>query len=330
MRHAWVNAALLVLVPATFATGLYGLMRDDARGAWLVGAHGVLALAIVLALAAKARVVAAALRRRGPTVFALLGALLLVVLGTGLAWILLGPQAVAGISVINWHAFAAVALVVPFLLHVRARRGGLAAPGAHDRRAFLRLAGLTGGGLLLYAVDARFGRRRRFTGSYETGSFSGSFPEVRWLLDDPAPLDPAAYRLAVGGAAARTLRLSLDDLRARSTATRTVTLDCTGGWYSAQVWRGVPLDALLREAGARPHVASVEVHGVTGYARRFAIADAGSLLLALDVAGGPLSHGHGSPLRLVAPGHRGYDWVKWVTEVRLLEADPHLELPLPV
>ena len=117
-----MNTALLALVPATFATGLYGLMRGDARGAWLIGAHGVLAFAVVLALAAKARVIAAALRRRGPTAFLLLGALLAVVLGSGLAWILAGPHALAGISVIDWHAFAAVALVAPFLLHVRARR----------------------------------------------------------------------------------------------------------------------------------------------------------------------------------------------------------------
>jgi DMSO/TMAO reductase YedYZ molybdopterin-dependent catalytic subunit len=325
-----VNVALLALVPATFATGLYGLMRGDARGAFLVAAHGVLALAICLALGAKARVVAAALRRRGATWSLLPAALLLLVLGTGLAWVLAGPHAVAGLSVITWHAFAATALVVPFGLHVAARRRRLRAPGTHDRRAFLRLAGLTAGGLALYALDARLGRRRRFTGSYETGSFTGAFPQTAWLVDDPAPLDQAAYRLAVDGAVARPLALSLGELRARASAARTVTLDCTGGWYSTQVWRGVPLAALLAEAGAGGAVESIEVHGVTGYARRFPRDVAAGLLLALDVAGGPLTHGHGGPLRLVAPGHRGYDWVKWVTAVRVLEADAHLEPPLPL
>jgi DMSO/TMAO reductase YedYZ molybdopterin-dependent catalytic subunit len=330
VRHAWVNAALLALVPATFATGLYGLMRGDGRGAVVVGAHGVLALAILLALGAKARIVAAVVRRRGATWSLALAALLLVVLGTGLAWILTGPHAVAGLSVITWHAFAATALVVPFCVHVAVRRRRLRAPASHDRRAFLRLAGLTAGGLALYAADARFGRRRRFTGSYETGSFTGAFPETAWLVDDPAPLDAATYRLAVDGAVARPLRLSLGDLRARATAPRPVTIDCTGGWYSTQVWRGVPLAALIDEAGPHGSGGSVEVHGVTGFARRFPRDAAPELLLALDVAGGPLSHGHGSPLRLVAPGHRGYDWVKWVTAVRVLESDARLEPPLPL
>lgn len=42
-------------------------------------------------------------------------------------------------------------------------------------------------------------------------------------------------------------------------------------------------------------------------------------LLATSVDGERLSHGHGYPLRLVAPGRRGFQWVKWVEEVRLRE-----------
>ena len=45
-------------------------------------------------------------------------------------------------------------------------------------------------------------------------------------------------------------------------------------------------------------------------------------MLATRVGGELLWHGHGAPLRLVAPGRRGYDWVKWVDEVRLVDS-PH-------
>ncbi|MFW6265821.1 MAG: molybdopterin-dependent oxidoreductase, partial [Halanaeroarchaeum sp.] len=45
--------------------------------------------------------------------------------------------------------------------------------------------------------------------------------------------------------------------------------------------------------------------------------DAREALLATHVGGERLTHGHGFPLRLVAPDRRGYQWVKWVEEVRV-------------
>jgi len=42
------------------------------------------------------------------------------------------------------------------------------------------------------------------------------------------------------------------------------------------------------------------------------------LLLATHVGDQPLDHSHGAPLRLVAPGRRGFQWVKWATEARVL------------
>ena len=68
----------------------------------------------------------------------------------------------------------------------------------------------------------------------------------------------------------------------------------------------MPLSRMLERAGLRPGAASVTVRSVTGYYRRFSLKDAEELLLATRVGGEPLSHRHGFPLRLVAPGKRGY------------------------
>jgi DMSO/TMAO reductase YedYZ molybdopterin-dependent catalytic subunit len=41
------------------------------------------------------------------------------------------------------------------------------------------------------------------------------------------------------------------------------------------------------------------------------------MLLATHVGDEPLSHGHGAPLRLVAPNRRGFQWVKWIDEIEI-------------
>jgi DMSO/TMAO reductase YedYZ molybdopterin-dependent catalytic subunit len=81
------------------------------------------------------------------------------------------------------------------------------------------------------------------------------------------------------------------------------TLDCTSGWYSRLDWTGAPLGTLLHPG---PGTQSVYVHSVTGYWIRFPIHDLDRLLLATQLGGAPLSPGHGFPVRLVAPGRRGY------------------------
>ena len=69
---------------------------------------------------------------------------------------------------------------------------------------------------------------------------------------------------------------------------------------------------------------------VTGYDRRFALDVADGLLLATAVAGAPLTHAHGAPARLVAPGRRGFEWVKWVTRIEVLESSHRWQPPLPL
>jgi DMSO/TMAO reductase YedYZ molybdopterin-dependent catalytic subunit len=70
----------------------------------------------------------------------------------------------------------------------------------------------------------------------------------------------------------------------------------------------------------RDGAAHVRVVSHTGYRWGFALADARDLLLATHVGGEPLSHGHGAPCRLVIPGHRGFQWVKWVTALEVHDA----------
>ncbi|HIN71006.1 MAG TPA: hypothetical protein EYM98_00335 [Dehalococcoidia bacterium] len=64
--------------------------------------------------------------------------------------------------------------------------------------------------------------------------------------------------------------------------------------------------------------------------RRFSLDDAREFVLATNVGGETLSHGDGYPLRLVAPGRRGFEWARWVTEIETNSTPSWLQSPLPL
>ena len=69
---------------------------------------------------------------------------------------------------------------------------------------------------------------------------------------------------------------------------------------------------MLRAAGAAADASEVAVESVTGHRIVLPLADLETAILATHVGGEALSPGHGYPVRLVVPGRRGYQWVKWV------------------
>jgi DMSO/TMAO reductase YedYZ molybdopterin-dependent catalytic subunit len=342
MPHPWVNTLLLGFVAIALVSGYFGLTNGDPGRAWVLWVHGAVAFAILAVLAWKAAVVARSLRSNRVLgtprmAFLVMAALLVFVLGSGLTWAHAGRVVLGPVSLIEMHQWAAVAVAALLAWHVLLRRSILRLPPAHDRRAFLRLAFAGTGGLVLWQgaelltrLTGLPGADRRFTGSYETGSFTGFFPRVSWFNDDPAVVAPDTWELAIDGLVDHEQRLDYFAVSALPQAGFEATLDCTGGWYSTQRWSGVRVAALLEMAGPSDSAGSIEVQSVTGYSRRFSMAESDSALLALSVAGRPLTHSHGAPARLVVPDHRGFDWVKWVTRITVHAGPDVWQPPLPL
>jgi DMSO/TMAO reductase YedYZ molybdopterin-dependent catalytic subunit len=161
-------------------------------------------------------------------------------------------------------------------------------------------------------------------------------------------VDPAAWRLRVGGNVRKELALDLDGVRRRPRRTLAVTFECAGNgrarlsprpisqpWLNEAVstaeWTGTPLAGLLEEAGLKPETVELVFtgadHGVEkgyehDYARSLSVEEVmrPDVLLAYEMNGRPLEPQHGFPLRLVVPGWYGMTQVKWLSRIEAVTA----------
>jgi hypothetical protein len=330
------NLALLVLLAAALATGILAYAIGTPWVRWIVILHGVVGIGIVLLAPWKSVIARRGLRRRASSssswasvALAVLAAATLVsglLHATGIA-VSLGP-----VTAMQVHVGAALAAIPLAVWHVVARR---VRPRRTDlsRRNLLRAGAVLGGAGLAYgAVEGAVrlaslpGAGRRFTGSHQRGSFDpASMPVTQWLNDPVPGIDPPSWHLVVASDGAERA-FGYDELQRFDDRVR-ATLDCTGGWYAVQEWEGVWVSRLVPDPGDHR---SVLVRSATGYARRFPVGDLRRLLLATRVGGEPLSAGHGSPARVVAPGRRGFWWVKWVVRIEIGDTPWWWQPPFPL
>lgn len=330
---ATLDRLLAVLVGGVVVTGFSTLSAGAPSSAWLYVLHGMIAgaLAAAIVLKLRAAVPRAVERNRwrrlafaSIVTFAAIGAII-----GGYAWAMSGTLLTVGSwTALTLHAWFGLVLAPLVALHLLPRRWRLLRPGrrstdrvaaAVSRRSLLVASGFVASGAAAYAIaaaaDTALGGTRRFTGSRWLPR--DTVPPTTTFLGDTSPAaDPATWRVAVTGRVTRSMTFDVAALRELGVLELRATLDCTSGWAVDTTWRGTPLAAVLDAVGAPPD-RPVIVRSATGWLSQLSATDARRAVLATHVAGRELPMANGAPLRLVAPDHRGLDWVKWVTEVRV-------------
>ena len=328
-RGARTNLALLGLLAAAFLTGWLAFAFATAPARWSLVVHATTGVAIVVLLPWKSMIARRGLGRPRPGRWAsiLLGVLVVASIVGGLAHSTGFLLAVGPITAMDVHVGAAIAAVPFAIWHLVTRRIRIRGTDL-SRRTFLRGSAVLATAGAAYATSEVVvravglpGAGRRFTGSYEAGSYHPELmPVSSWMFDGIPNLDPSAWTLRAGGRKWTYEEISSFDDHV------TATLDCTGGFYSTQEWSGARLDRLIENAPGH----SIRVVSRTGYDRRFPIDEAPALLLATTFGGMQLDAGHGFPARLVASNRRGFWWVKWVVAIEVDDAPSWWQSPFPL
>lgn len=130
-------------------------------------------------------------------------------------------------------------------------------------------------------------------------------------------VDLATWRLEIAGLVKRPASFTYAELTALTAIEREVLLICPGFFANHGRWKGPSIAMLLRQADVDPTANRVTIEGTRGKTSRFALADVLSdkVFLATHVNGTALPRKHGFPLRVVAEGIYGAEWVKYVAKL---------------
>ena len=253
------------------------------------------------------------------------------------------PLSVAGGAVAEWA-----------LDRLTAQPAEHPADGSLTRRYFLRAAWLGAAGMLLGAspLGALIFRRpdpgrQRLLGVSATPSpvrvspqdpqfarVAGLTPEVTsndefYVVNEDLiqpDIDPAGWRLSVGGLVDHPLTLTYEDLKSLPVVERYQTLECIsntlGGHYmSNAAWIGVPVAEILDRAGIGSGAVEVAFGSAGGYSDSMSVAKAldETTLIAFGMNGFVLPRAHGFPARVLGVGTYGMKNPKWLTSVEVLD-----------
>ncbi|MBW2442855.1 MAG: molybdopterin-dependent oxidoreductase [Deltaproteobacteria bacterium] len=128
------------------------------------------------------------------------------------------------------------------------------------------------------------------------------------------------WRLEIDGLVQRPIKLAYSQVIELAPVKRDVLLICPGVFAYHARWQGISVARLLEMAGVNPDATHVIFSGPKGTrekSERFLMEDilAETVFLAYGVNDEVLPRKHGFPLRVVAEGYYGGEWLKYVYKI---------------
>ena len=157
-----------------------------------------------------------------------------------------------------------------------------------------------------------------------------SFYRIDTAFGRVPQIDPANWRLRIGGMVDNPYELTFDEIQAMELSDHVITLSCVsnrvgGNLVGNAVWTGVPLSVLLDRAGVQAGADQVVGRSVDDWTAGFPtplVYDGRNAILAIGMNDEFLPTNHGFPARLVVAGLYGYvSAVKWLDEIHLTTWD---------
>ena len=170
---------------------------------------------------------------------------------------------------------------------------------------------------------------------------------VRYHLSNiPLSIDPDTYRLAIKGAVATPLSLSLAELKRMRHHEVVAVNQCSGNSrgfsgprvFGAQLengamgnarWIGVPLKAMLEKAGISASAKNIVFNGLdmpvlpstSDFRKSLDVEHAlsGEPILAWSMNGKDIPFLNGYPVKLIVPGYFGTYWVKHLSDIEVID-----------
>lgn len=155
------------------------------------------------------------------------------------------------------------------------------------------------------------------------------------------------WKLQIDGEVTNPLTLTIDEIRRMPSVEMIAVVECAGngrGLYNPAVpglqwtygsvgnarWRGIRLADVLKRAGIKPNAVEVLFNGadqplgtMQDFRRSIPAKKAldPNTLLAYEMNGQPIPIKHGFPLRVVTAGWASDSWVKWLTNITVLDKE---------